>query len=269
MRSPGWTRTILREARRQHVSRVVACDAVGARTLRALLRGTGPSGRTTIAIRTLDGQRVELRAASTDAEVAVATFAGRYHLPPAQLPRDEIRSVWDIGANIGLTTAHFAQRYPAAHVLALEPHPANFALAQVNVAPYAQRCTLLRSAAWTCDGRVGLEGEAGPQDGYRVSAGASRLMVSAISLNTLLMRHGSPDYVKIDVEGAERELLNDATQWAQSVRCISVECHPPYDLPTCVADLGRLGFHTTAVPRTLRRRGRDCAVGLRPPIHTI
>jgi len=87
--------------------------------------------------------------------------------------------------------------------------------------------------------------------------------VAAVSLNTLLARRGPPDYVKVDVEGGERQLLNEATDWALCVRCISVECHPPYRLGDCVADLERLGFDTLALPQTLRRRARDCAVGVR------
>jgi len=244
------------------VSRIVACDASSARTLRRLLRGSGPPGRVAVGIQALENRCVQLRAGTTDAEVAVATFAGRYHLPPPAL--QNIRSIWDIGANVGLTTADFAERHPNAHVIALEPHPDNFALAEVNVAPYASRCTLMQRAAWTSDGRVGLVGEAGPEDGYRVRQAPSATTVEAVSLNSLLARHGAPDYVKLDVEGAERELLNEATEWSTAVRCISVECHPTYDLAACVADLRRLGFQTIAVPQTLRRRGRDCVIGLAP-----
>lgn len=257
----SWPRAVLREVRRQRVSRIVANNATDAGTLRALLRRSTPPGRVPISVRALDGRCVELRSGTNDAEVAVATFAGRFHLPPTEL--SVIGSIWDIGAHAGLTTAHFAELYAGAQVVGVEPHPGNFALAQANVAPYADRCTLLQSAVWISDGRVGLEGKAGHEDGYRVSGTLSTMEVEAISLNTMLIRHGAPDYVKVDVEGAERELLNDATEWSSSVRCISVECHPPYSLTSCVADLERLGFDTITFPQTLRRRARDCVIGIR------
>lgn len=258
-------KAVLREVRRQRVSRIVAGDGRDARTLRALLRGSTPPGRVPIRVRALSGRSVELRSGTTDAEVAVATFAGRYHLPPPAL--SAVASIWDIGANIGLTTAHFAELYGRADIVAMEPHPENFELAQVNVAHYGDRCVLLQSAAWTHDGRVGLDGEEGPEDGYRVGTLSTR-EIDAVSLNTLLARYGAPDYVKLDVEGAERELLNDATEWTASVRCISVECHPPYSLADCVADLERLGFETIALRQTLRRRARDCVIGSRRTVGT-
>ncbi|HEV2060391.1 MAG TPA: FkbM family methyltransferase [Solirubrobacteraceae bacterium] len=260
-RLSAWAKAAVREARRQRVSRIVADSPGDARALRALLRGSGAPGPATIGIRALDGRRVALRARTTDAEVAVATFAGRYHLPPPLA--GPVESIWDVGANIGLTTAHLAQLHPHAQVVALEPHPANFACAQANTAEYAQRCVLLQRAAWTYDGTVGLEGESGPEDGYRVSETRADGEVEAISFNTLLDRFGAPDYLKLDVEGGERALLNESTQWAASVRCISVECHPPYSLSECVSDLERLGFSTQALPQTLRRRARDCAIGVR------
>lgn len=251
----------MREGRRLRVSRIVAADASGARTLRGLLCGTHPPGRVAISVGALNGHPIKLRPGTTDAEVAVATVVGRCHLPPPELRR--IRSIWDIGANVGLTTADLAERYQRAQIVALEPHPANFELAVVNVAPYADRCILMQSAAWTRDGRVRLEGEDGPEDGYRIDEARSGIAIDAVALNTLLLRHGPHDYVKLDIEGGEARLLTEATQWSAYVRCISVECHPPYSLAGCEADLDRLGFLTVAFPQTLRRRGRDCVIGMR------
>ncbi len=52
------------------------------------------------------------------------------------------------------------------------------------------------------------------------------------------------DFVKMDVEGAEREILADASAWADRVRAIKVEVHAPYTLEACRRDLERAGFET-------------------------
>jgi hypothetical protein len=46
----------------------------------------------------------------------------------------------------------------------------------------------------------------------------------------------------LDVEGAERELLTQATEWAGRVSCINVEVHEPYTVAECRRDLEGLGY---------------------------
>jgi hypothetical protein len=83
--------------------------------------------------------------------------------------------------------------------------------------------------------------------------------VRAVSLATLLREHGGPvDFLKIDVEGAERELLRGAAGWADAVRSLKVELHGDYAVEDCESDLRRLGFET-------RRDSHHwaCVIGLR------
>jgi hypothetical protein len=52
------------------------------------------------------------------------------------------------------------------------------------------------------------------------------------------------DYAKMDIEGAEREVLRSGQSWAPRVRAIKVEIHPPYTAQACEDDLRALGFET-------------------------
>jgi hypothetical protein len=63
-------------------------------------------------------------------------------------------------------------------------------------------------------------------------------------MNTLLrmFREQPIDFVKMDIEGAERELLKAGGEWTQNVRCVKVEIHPPYSLSECLNDFQRLGM---------------------------
>jgi len=211
-----------------------------------------------VRVRALDGVEVALRPGVVDTHVAVTTFHGRYHLPPRHVRAP--RLIWDLGANIGLTMAHMAHLFPSARVVGLEMDPANAALARKNVAPWDIRCEVVEAAAWTTDGTVRFRGEPGRNDGARVSA-QGRQVAPALSLNTLLGMTGPPDFVKMDVEGAEEALLSHNTEWASATRCIAVECHPPYTLGHCRGDLESLGFSVRAFPQSWRRRARDCAIG--------
>ena len=86
-----------------------------------------------------------------------------------------------------------------------------------------------------------------------------------MSLNTLLADSGPPDYVKMDVEGAERALLSTATEWARQTKSIKVELHGDYSPDACRDDLRALGFETSQVRQPLwpPDRGRPCIAGVR------
>ncbi len=212
-----------------------------------------------VRIKALNGNEVWIRPGTTDPEVALATFAGQYHLPPSSAKAPAV--IWDLGSNIGLTMRHMASVYPRATLLGVELDAANVRLATRNLEPCAARCRLITAAVWSCGGEVHYASRAA-EDGYRVQAGGDRT-VEAVTMNELLDVSGPPDYVKMDIEGAEQTVLSEGTDWASDVAAISVECHPPYSLPKCRRDLERLGFSVKTYPQNLRRRARDCAVGVR------
>jgi FkbM family methyltransferase len=216
-------------------------------------------------VRPLGGETVWVRPGTSDASVLRDTFFARYHLPPPD-PRP-VRTILDLGANIGLTVADLAVRHPGARVLGVELDRSNAALAARNIAPWRDRAEVLHAAVWTSGGEVAYTGLVSEEWGYKVvespEAGAATLMgtAPALTMPELLDRvapGGTVDYVKMDVEGAEEQLLADAAAWAPAVRCIKVEVHAPYDVARCMRDLRALGFDVTA-----DSRHPSCAVGTR------
>ena len=64
-------------------------------------------------------------------------------------------------------------------------------------------------------------------------------------MDSLLSRYiGSRavDYLRVDIEGAERLLFERESGWADRVRCTTVEVHDSYSAASCVSDLRGLGF---------------------------
>ena len=197
-------------------------------------------------VRALGGNPVFLRPGTSDWKVLGETFHGRFHVPPKKLVGASARRILDLGANIGLTAAHFAVLYPEAHVVAVEMDAENAALARMNVSPWTGRCDVIESAVWTTDGTVRYVLDPGIEYGASIQPHGRE--VPSVSLNTLI-RGGEPiDYLKIDIEGAEKEVLRQRTEWADSVRCINVETHgSDYGVRECTADLQALGFATSVM----------------------
>lgn len=244
-----------------YVAARVTSDRQSLRTYGRLARASPSDGRTSPArlrLRPLDGHEVLVRPGTSDLGTVWGTFARHYHLPPPEV--EEPRVIWDLGANIGLTMAHFACRFPLARVIGVELDADNVALARHNVAAWGDRCEVIHAAVWSSDGEVHYRGWPGGTSNYQVSDVAEDSAVGAISLATLLRERGGPvDYLKIDVEGAERELLQDGSGWAHAVRCVKVELHGDYSVDQCQADLGHLGYRTRPDAEHWA-----CVIGLRP-----
>ncbi len=210
------------------------------------LRGVAraPAGGPPVEVRVapIPAVPVRLRPGTSDVQVLFDTFVGMDHLPPSG-PAPAV--VWDLGANLGLTMADFAQRWPAARITGLEPQPALADEARRLVAGFGPRCRVEQAAVWTTDGTVSFTVHTGDEFGGHVTAAPGEgYDVPALSLDTLLARTGPVDYVKMDIEGAEATVLREHTGWARDVAMIKVECHGDYDAQACARDLQALGFTT-------------------------
>ena len=235
------------------VAALLASDVASALRLRRLLLARRGHGRDveppteTVRLRPLHGHGVELRSFAADVQTVVDVFLDREHLPPplSRAPR----IILDLGANIGLTIAHFATLYPDATILGAELDPANAKLAEVNIRPWADRCDVVAAAVWTEDGTVPYLHQHGREVSHAIAPIAeANATANAISLASLVDRAiggtGEVDYVKMDIEGAEVDVLRDGWEWAKRVRAIKVEVHPPYTVAACEAELAHLGFAT-------------------------
>jgi FkbM family methyltransferase len=143
--------------------------------------------------------------------------------------------VFDVGANVGAYTVLFAQWVgPAGHVFAFEPVPsiARSLRAQLALNRMGDRVTVIEAAvinhagtlALSAPGHAGINRRALPQDDA-----AQRLVVPAVSLDLFCAERGVvPGLIKIDVEGAELDVLRGArdTLAAMPGRRVFIEWHP-------------------------------------------
>ena len=161
------------------------------------------------------------------------TFFHQYHLPPSDLALTS-GVILDLGANVGYTAVHFAHRYPRSRVIAVEMDASNAALATANTASLSN-VTVVNAAVWREDGAVAYDSN-GSEWGFHVESGESAnsgvlRSVRAISVASLLHECGvdSVDFLKMDIEGAEVEVIGDGGGWCEKVKCMKVEMHPAFN----------------------------------------
>ncbi|HBH54265.1 MAG TPA: hypothetical protein DDY91_20465 [Planctomycetaceae bacterium] len=180
---------------------------------------------------------VSLRLRSSDFFVYGQVLVEReYELPLCREPE----TIIDAGANIGLASIHFAQRYPRARILAIEPEPSTFDLMRRNVAPFPQ-VVPIHAALWDHVTTLNLFGstrgsaavrtrEANPSATGKHDLGS----VPTVTIPQLLREHGfaQVDLLKIDIEGAERTVFDRAESWIDRVGAIMIETHDRFE-PGC------------------------------------
>jgi FkbM family methyltransferase len=131
----------------------------------------------------------------------------------------------DGGANIGLSVIYFKTLYPNSIITAFEPDSNVFKVLENNVRSFdLENVTLVSKALWKED-RV-LEFMAEGADGGRVvelENLRSIIKVDAIRLRPYLEEH--VDFLKLDIEGAETEVLEDCQNLLGNVDNLFVEYH--------------------------------------------
>ena len=219
--------------------------------------------RTMLGVRQLGGAPLKIRRGSTDASVIRETFLGAFHRPPPGLAP---RTILDLGSNIGATAADFAVRFPDACILGVELDEETAALAIENTEAWRGRCQVIHGAAAVADGTATYDPLPGFEFGVAVAEGdTGRSSAPAFALPTLLDMlvgaEGMVDYLKMDIEGAEREILASARTWSYRVRAVQVEVHPPYTRGEAEEHLVRAGFEVR-----FDRRHQQALLGTSPTL---
>ncbi len=143
--------------------------------------------------------------------------------------------VIDAGAHVGVATAYFKHHHPRARVLALEANPVTFDLLQKNIshnaladvrpvqaalAPEAGEITFYASAS---DESPGAWGDSAIQQPWHEGEATKMVRVPAVTLSSLLTE--PVDLLKLDIEGLETAVLEEAAPRLSQVRQVILEFH--------------------------------------------
>ena len=235
--------------------RLAAVCAMGVQEVDRRLMGLGRP--VDVTAKELASWPLRVRPGTTDVAQLDTVANSPRHLPPT--PLEEPGLIIDLGASIGITTLDLARRYPTAHLIAVELDAASLALCEHNLEPLADRVTLVGAAISATDGSVNYTTVGDPA--HHAVAADGEAHASAITLDTLLeytARGLIVDYLAMDIEGSERDVLRAAGRWPAQVRTIAVAPHAGYGLDDALADLRRLGFEIGA-----ERDGSGRAYGTR------
>jgi FkbM family methyltransferase len=141
----------------------------------------------------------------------------------------------DAGANIGLASIYFANKYPQARIIAIEPEQSNFQLLKENSAPYPQ-ITPVQAALWNRDEEINVLDPGRGKWGFTTEMKAcpdSRPIngichtVTGVTMDKIIKDYNLTriDILKIDIEGAEKEVFGNTSSWIETIESIAIELH--------------------------------------------
>ncbi len=170
--------------------------------------------------------RFFLRDNKTDVGIFGQVFTAlQYKLPIDIKPL----TILDLGANTGLATLYFAALFPGAKIIGVEPDQENFDIAVLNTKAY-NNVSLLKKAIWNKDTLLEIVDTGAKKDTIMVreAAVSSPHTIEAITIDTICENANWPsiDILKIDIEGAEKELFSSGFEnWLPRTKILFVEVH--------------------------------------------
>jgi FkbM family methyltransferase len=130
----------------------------------------------------------------------------------------------DCGSNIGLSVIYLKEKYNDAQIIAFEPDKKNFELLRKNITSFKLKdVTLEEKAVWISDTELHFKNEGNMGSKIANSSGANSSTVQAIRLKDFI--HRKVDFLKIDIEGAEYEVLKDIKENLHFVQNMFLEYH--------------------------------------------
>jgi len=136
-------------------------------------------------------------------------------------------TILDCGANMGLSVLYFALNYPSHRIIAFEPEEAIFKVLTENVETFAlKNVTLHQKAVWTKEETLTFHSDGGM--GGRVNNLYKKSNQPINKVETVILKdylNDKVDFLKIDIEGAEVEVLKSCKGHLGQVKHLFFEYH--------------------------------------------
>jgi FkbM family methyltransferase len=163
----------------------------------------------------------------------------------------------DGGANIGLSVAYFKKAFPESRIKAFEADRPIFEVLQRNVASLKlSGVELFNQALWSSAGKLNFVQEGADSGRIADAKETTSCSVEAVPLAPLL--NEPVDLLKLDIEGAEFEVLRSCRSQLGQVKRAFVEYHSFTDRPQCLPELLALlveaGFRLSITSPSVFRR---------------
>lgn len=178
----------------------------------------------------IGGSKYKLALRNNGSDIRVFTSIlkdGEYNIP--LIPWSKLETVIDAGANIGIASLFFFGRNPSVQIACVEPERGNVKVLERNLLRNGLRATVIPAALWSEPTTAQLAVMSSAM-GHRLLPANSRTCESTLRVNCMTLPEIADivgfqriSLLKIDIEGAEMELLRNCGSWMERVDRLIVE----------------------------------------------
>lgn len=132
--------------------------------------------------------------------------------------------IYDCGANIGTSCIYFKRLFPKAKIIAFEADPKISNVLKENLSNNGlSDVTIINKAVWNKTGyiRFGPDGA----DSGSIHSDKNTIVIESIRLKDFLLKETEIDFLKMDIEGAEIEVIQDCDEVLEKIKNLFIEFH--------------------------------------------
>ncbi|SEF98987.1 FkbM family methyltransferase [Parabacteroides chinchillae] len=127
--------------------------------------------------------RFYLRLGTSDIGILEQIFCSKEY----EIALSSPKYIIDCGANIGLATCYFKEKWPEANVIAIEPEDSNFELLNLNTVNLSN-VNLLKAAVWNKSSYLSFNSSDANFDAFSVKESNTCTSISAITIAEILVQ---------------------------------------------------------------------------------
>ncbi len=132
--------------------------------------------------------------------------------------------IFDCGANIGISCLYFKKIFPSARIIAFEADPQIAAVLEKNLTDNnIHDIKIINKAVWI--NNEGVEFNSDGRDGGSIFGQGNKFKIDSVNLKEYISAEEQIDFLKMDIEGAEVDVLNDCAEILYKVKMVFVEYH--------------------------------------------
>ena len=177
--------------------------------------------------------KIAIRVNTSDIQVFKQLFFANdsnYDIPIDVKPK----IIVDGGANAGYASVYFANQYPDAQIIAVEPEASNVEILKENTAPY-QNISVFQAGIWNRRTFLKIRNREDEHWAFQVQEAESHEgAIEAMTIEDIMKLSGTEfiDILKLDIEGAEKEVFSGRQDWLDKVGILIIELHDKFK-PGC------------------------------------